>query len=182
MDNFSHRLLAIHHREKASDVFYTPVDLVQDLLKKVPIEEGDSLLDPFAGLGVWFDNFPSSCTNSWSEISRGVDFWSITERYDWLISNPPFSQLTDIFIRSCYLSKKGFAYIMPLNALSFSRLDKISNHGFSITSFTLFRNPKEWNIGFPMCFIVWEKNPSVESIFTLRSPNILQSNLSDFLQ
>ena len=55
MDNYTHRLSAIHHREKSNDVFFTPVDLVQDLLKKVPIEEGDSLLDPFAGPGVWFD-------------------------------------------------------------------------------------------------------------------------------
>ncbi len=115
---YSDILGQINCREKPNDVFYTPANLVKELISIVPLQEGDSILDPFAGTGVWFDNYPVNNLKEWAEIERGRDFWGIESRYDWLITNPPFSQLSAIFERSCYLSKKGFAYLLPLSGLN----------------------------------------------------------------
>ena len=179
MGDFARSMNAIQNREQPKDVFYTPAELVRELILKVPIEAGDTLLDPFAGPGVWFDNYPGGFEKSWAEIERGVDFWSIEKRYDWLITNPPFSDLSKIFERSCGLSRKGFAYLLPLNALSYSRLEALNKFGFRIINMSIFKNPKEWGIGFQMCFVVWARTKS-KGIIDMLGSGVLQSQLFDF--
>ena len=179
MSSYSARLNDIKTREQPNDLFYTPAELAIELIAKVPIEEGDVLLDPFAGAGVWFDNYPAGFEKSWAEITRGVDFWSIEKRYDWLITNPPFSNLTKIFEKSCSLSIKGFAYLLPLNALSYSRLEALQTMGFKITSLSIFKNPKKWGIGFQMCFVVWTRTTS-KSIIDMPKSEQIQQQLFDF--
>jgi len=174
------KLKQVNLREKPNDVFFTPAALAKELIAAVPIEPGDSLLDPFAGAGVWFDNYPEGNPKEWAEVERGRDFWAIDDRVDWIITNPPFSKLTAILERSCYLSQKGFAYLLPLNALSFSRLEKISRYGFHIVKLQVFKNPKAWNIGFQMCFVVWSREPAAVPVIELQCEDITQAQLFSF--
>lgn len=180
MSKFADSMNGIQRRDEPNDVFFTPAELAIELIAKVPIKPGDELLDPFAGAGVWFDNYPEENVKAWAEITRGVDFWSIEKRYDWLITNPPFSDLTKIFEKSCSISIKGFAYLLPLNALSYSRLEALQTMGFKVTSLSIFKNPKEWAIGFQMCFVVWTRTTS-KSIIDMPGTGVLQRQLFDFV-
>lgn len=80
------------------DTYYfhqTPEELCKELIKKVDIKEGDSLLEPFKGEGAFFNNFPSNTINNYCEIEEGFDFKSFNAIVDWVITNPPFRLIDD---------------------------------------------------------------------------------------
>lgn len=69
----------------------TPRDLAAELMKHIPIEKGDCVLEPFRGNGAFFDAIPEGCERKWTEIADGRDFRIMDdEPYDWVVSNPPF--------------------------------------------------------------------------------------------
>ena len=47
---------------------------------------------------------------------------------------------------------------MPTYSLSYSRINLMSLYGFELTKIVFFQNPKSWEIGFQMCYVVFEKN------------------------
>ena len=149
----------IKQREVANDVFYTPKELAIQLINQIDYSKNDYLYDPFLGQGAFYDNFNHDL-KEWAEIDQGRDFFSYepTNKIDWIISNPPFSILTDVLIHSTNICSKGFAYIMPTYSLSYSRINLMSLYGFELTKIVFFQNPKSWEIGFQMCYVVFEKN------------------------
>ena len=68
----------------------TPAECAKDLMTHVPLEEGDIVLEPFKGEGAFYNNFPDNTVKLWAELELGVDYQSINEPYDWVITNPPF--------------------------------------------------------------------------------------------
>lgn len=75
------------------EVYYfhqTPSELCKELIKKVPLESADIVLEPFRGEGSFFNNFPDFVKPKWCEIEEGVDYKDFTEYVDWVITNPPF--------------------------------------------------------------------------------------------
>ena len=68
----------------------TPAECAKDLIANVPLEEGDIVLEPFKGEGAFYNNFPDNTVKLWAELKLGVDYQSINEPYDWVITNPPF--------------------------------------------------------------------------------------------
>ena len=68
----------------------TPTECAKDLMAFVPLVEGDILLEPFKGEGAFYNAFPDTHTKLWAELEQGVDYKTITEPYDWVITNPPF--------------------------------------------------------------------------------------------
>ena len=54
-----------------NDIFYTPVDVVEDCMKLISIKESDILLDPFFGDGAFYNKFPDINTKVWCEIEKG---------------------------------------------------------------------------------------------------------------
>jgi hypothetical protein len=68
----------------------TPETVCKELIKEVPFEEGDKVLEPFKGEGAFYDNLPSHVNKDWCEIVDGRDFNTYTEPIDWVVSNPPF--------------------------------------------------------------------------------------------
>ena len=149
---------SINLRDHPNDVFYTPEELAIWLINQVPFDpDNDTISDPFAGKFVFYDNFPVPAKNKhWCEINEGEDFWADDTKTDWIITNPPFSQLTEILVESTNRTKKGFAYLIPSYALSFSRIKKLQDFGFYLHRVCYFENPKEWQIGFQMVFAVWQ--------------------------
>jgi len=73
----------------------TPEELCKELIKKVDIEEGDSLLEPFKGEGAFYNNFPTNTINHYCEIEEGIDFKSFNNIVDWVITNPAFRLVDD---------------------------------------------------------------------------------------
>tara|TARA_R100000388_G_C7220752_1_gene148811 strand:- start:360 stop:890 length:531 start_codon:yes stop_codon:yes gene_type:complete len=174
--SFSNITGSIKTREVANDEFYTPNSLAKKLIEEVPIKAEDSILDPFYGLGAFFNNYPENEFNEWYELNLGSDFFKKNERFDWIISNPPFSNLTKTIEHTLNVVKLGFAYIIPTYSLTAHRLDLINRMGFYLSKFIIFENPKSWGIGFQMCFVIFTKQKS-DCIKLLKEDNTIQGRL-----
>ncbi len=174
-------LKSVHLREHSNDEIYTPFSLSKSLLDHVPQLPKQSYFDPFYGTGSFFHNFPTSEKNDWCEINLGYDFFKYEKTHDWIISNPPFSQLTKTIQHTVKLATFGFAYILPSYALTHQRLKLINENGFYIHKLVHFKNPKSWQIGFQMIFVIFTttKNPF---FVNLESTNTIQPSLFEVLE
>jgi hypothetical protein len=76
-----------------NDIYFahqTPVELAKLLIKKITLEEGDIILEPFKGEGSFYDNLPSNVVKDWTEIEDGRCYTSYESECDWVITNPPY--------------------------------------------------------------------------------------------
>ncbi len=160
----------------SNDELYTPISLSKKLIENIPIKENHSCFDPFYGTGSFFNNFNSNNENDFSEINLGRDFFRYTKKHDWVISNPPFSQLTKVFEHTLMISKIGFAYILPSYSLSCNRLKIASDSGFYLNKLIHFKNPKDWMLGFQMVFAIFTKEKN-DSFVNLESAEGVQTKL-----
>ena len=139
----------IKHREKPNDEFWTPNDLVKELLKLTPFEKQDSLFDSAFGTGRFFNNFPKESKKGYS-----TDFFEETENWDWIITNPPYSKLDDWIKQTCKLSNKGFALLIGTQNITPKRIELIESFGFGITHIYMFKVFKWYGIS---SYIICEK-------------------------
>jgi len=144
----------IKYRSVPQDKFYTPIDLSSFLVPLVPFLREDTLFDPFKGKGAFFNCFPKGYKRDWAEIDEGYDFFEVKEKWDWLISNPPYSCLDAVFEKSCQVAQKGFAYLLLGHALTPRRLANIENLGFGLTKIHMCKVFKWYGISM---FCVFEK-------------------------
>lgn len=147
----------IKHRKVANDEFYTPEKLAKKLIKLVPLERMEIVLDPAKGKGAFFNNFPEYTINQATD-----DFFNFTKKQNWLITNPPYSKIDDWLKHSCELATKGFAYLLGFHNLTPRRIELCEKQGFHITRIHLCKVFKWFGIS---AFVVWEKrvkkNPSI---------------------
>ena len=172
----------IQHRDQANDIFLTPPVLARQLIQKVPITQGEVLCDAFAGSQgnqPFLENFPPGNPAYWMEIREGLNAFKCKDTWDWIITNPPFSELTRVLEYSCWSCRKGFAYILPNHGLSYRRVKACEDRGFRIIKLLAFPNPKPWNIGFSHVFVVWMKTEQ-GAFETLNANSDLQTILEDF--
>jgi len=163
-----------------NDVFFTPEPLAIELIAAVDIEPSDSILDPFKGEGAFFGNFPPCAFKDWAEITEGRDFFSESRRFDWLISNPPFSLMSKVLLKTCALSIKGFAYIIPAHSLSYRRIKECESFGFYLSKTIYFQNPSAWGMGFQMMFAIFTKAKPENIYCTGEASPLVQSMLEVF--
>jgi len=163
---------------ESNDELYTPISLSKKLIDHIGLKENDSCLDPFYGTGSFFNNFNSNEENDFCEINLGSDFFRYTKKHDWVISNPPFSQLTKVFQHTLMISKIGFAYILPSYSLSCNRIKMASDNGFYLSKLIHFKNPKEWMLGFQMVFAIFTKQKN-DSFVNLEYEQGIQKKLFD---
>lgn len=57
----------IKHRKNPNDEFYTPIELIKELLMHTPFIAKDKLLDSAYGTGNFYKNFPTYTKNSYSK-------------------------------------------------------------------------------------------------------------------
>ena len=166
----------IQYENETNDELYTPSSLSKRFIELMEIPSSDNCLDPFYGTGSFFNNFIDNEKNGFCEINVGKDFFKYNIKHDWIISNPPFSQLTKVLEHTCSLSIKGFGYVMPAYSLSSSRIKKVNLNGFYIDKIIHFTNPKHWGIGFQMFFVVFTRTKN-KSFINLESKNYVQRRL-----
>ena len=76
-----------------TDTYYfhqTPKSLCDELIKHVPLEQGDRVLESFRGEGNFYNSFPPFIEKDWCEIVDGRDYKDYDKEFDWVITNPPF--------------------------------------------------------------------------------------------
>lgn len=108
--------------EKTEEYYFhqTPSKLAIELIKEVPLEDGDLVLEPFKGEGSFYDNLPSNVEKDWCEIQEGRDYKDYDKSIDWIITNPPFKLATGTkrinsfyYLLEYYASRvnKGIAFL-----------------------------------------------------------------------
>ena len=133
------------------DTYYfhqTPKELCAELIKIVPLETGDRVLEPFRGEGNFYNNLPDFVEKDWCEIVDGRDYKDYDKPFEWVISNPPFKLETGIKRENAFYkllryytgyAKKGIAFLANdycFGTLTPSRLKELNVDGWYIHSIT----------------------------------------------
>jgi len=144
-----------------NDKIYTPLSVAIKMIEMSDIKEGDRVLDPSYGGGVFYNNLPNNCVKFYCEIEQQKDFFDFNERVDLIIGNPPYSLWNKWIDHTMELTDK-FCYIMNSFNLTQPRIRKILNHGYGITKMHLLT--VDWWFG-NSYILVFEKNkPSIISV------------------
>lgn len=93
-----------------SDVHFTDTELARRIVEH--FAPSGRVLEPFRGDGAFHCHLPAGA--DWCEIADGRDFFLCQERYDWLITNPPFSNLTRVFEHAFALSAHC-VFLIPIS-------------------------------------------------------------------
>ena len=149
-----------------NDIIYTPKPVALKMIEMCNIKEGEKVLDPCRGGGIFYDNLPSTCIKSYCEITENKDFFDDNNKYDLIIGNPPYSIWNKWLEHTMKLTNK-FCYIMNIWNLTDTRLNDIINKGYGITKIHLLKI--DWWFGHQY-LILFEKD--AQSIITVEPKRI----------
>jgi hypothetical protein len=109
-----------------SDVHYTNDAIAGQIVAH--FNPAGKCLEPFRGSGAFYKHMPKG--SDWCEINDGRDFFDRKERFDWIVTNPPFSNLTQVFKHSFELSD-NCVFLIPISKYwsSRPRLDLAKQYG-----------------------------------------------------
>ena len=133
--------------DENKSLMFTPEDAAREIMDWInpQIAEGDSILEPFKGDGVFYDKILDCNPKSYCEIDDGIDFFDYDKKVDWAISNPPFrvkhdGEILNAFIpiidRTMEICNKGFFYLINhklWSSLTVKRLKTWKEKGWSVS-------------------------------------------------
>ena len=158
---------SIKHRQTPYDEFETPISLAKELIKLVPLVPGDLVLDPAVGNGAFYNNYPPFVNRDCCDILLNIDFLQYAKEVDWVITNPPYSNLDAWFEKTTRVCRKGFAYLLGFNNITPRRIEMVNKarfglthihfckvfHWFGISAFVVFEKDKDNIISYDR--VVW---------------------------
>ncbi len=122
---------------KSNDVVYTPEPLAIQILQH--FNPQGKLLEPCKGNGAFYNNM--SEPKDYCEIADDKDFFTYTDKVDWIITNPPWSQFKPFLKHSMELAD-NIVFLVTVNHLwTKARIKMINDAGFSIKEILLFDMP-----------------------------------------
>ena len=74
---------------KSNDIVMTPSRFAKEIIDY--FNPSGLILEPCRGDGGFYNNFLKP--KEWCEITEGKDFFDFNEKVDWIITNPPYSQM-----------------------------------------------------------------------------------------
>lgn len=143
------------NRAKGNDEIYTPEWCAKDMVQH--FSPTGKILEPCKGAGVFTDLLPSA---DWCEIRLGKNFYDYKTKVDWVITNPPYSDIRKFVLHSMSISDnivflipvwKAFnAYGLQLESKKYGNIHEIRWYGTG------------GKLGFPMGngvgAVYWKKN------------------------
>ncbi|MDR1192485.1 MAG: hypothetical protein LBK60_12620 [Verrucomicrobiales bacterium] len=126
---------------KSDDVVQTPVEMAERVVRH--FRPAGNVLEPCAGDGNFLRFLPGA---DWCEINRGRDFLQWTGRVDWIITNPPWSQIR-VFLNHAMRHADNVVFLMTINHIwTAARLRDLRNNGFAIKEICLLELPETFPI------------------------------------
>lgn len=144
------------HEHSDRDRIYTPERIVKELIKKIPAGIEDIWCDCCFGKGAFYNNFPTD-KKEFYEIDMGKDFLTSKKKYDWVVTNIPFSKPKEFIFKMAEASIKGFGILCLANSMTAMRIKKLEKQGFYLDSVTILYI-KDWGFGYRTDFYVFTRN------------------------
>jgi len=124
---------------ESNDVVQTPLHLAKRIVDH--FQPSGRILEPCRGAG-HFHRFLANA--AWCEISEGRNFFDWKEPVDWIVTNPPWSQIRAFLQHSMSLAS-DIVFLMTVNHVwTKARIRDIQEAGFAIKEICLVEMPKEF--------------------------------------
>lgn len=94
----------------SNDDIQTPVPLARALV--AALQPAGRILEPCAGEGAFLSALPPGA--EWCEIKRGRDFYAWHDPVNWIVTNPPWSQIRR-FLQHAFTVADNVALLMTVN-------------------------------------------------------------------
>lgn len=92
-----------------NDVVFTPDRLAKDIVSMFDIK--GRVLEPCKGEGAFLKCLPKG--TMWCEIVDGRNFFDFTEKVDWIVTNPPYSDFNR-FLTHCFELAENVVLLVPV--------------------------------------------------------------------
>jgi len=122
---------SIKKRDKANDIFITPLPLAKKHIDLIEYQDSDIWYDPFKNSGNYYNQFPND-NKLWSEILEDNDFFEFNTEVDIICSNPPYSMLDKVIKKSIELNPHTISYLIGQNNLTAKRIETLNNAGYGL--------------------------------------------------
>jgi len=148
---------------KSDDEVMTPEYLAEALVNH--FKPSGKILEPCKGTGNFLKFLPKDTL--WCEISEGKNFFDFNEEVDWIITNPPWSQIRKFLQHSLKISK-NICFLFTINHLwTKARIRDIKEAGFGIKEIVIFDTPDNFPpLGFQVGMIHLQAKYSGDIIFS----------------
>jgi hypothetical protein len=133
----------INQRDEPDDDFYTPIELAKKCIDMTPLKDGDLVLDSAKGHGAFYNNYPDFVEKDYCEIEEGIDFLEYDKEVDWIVTNPPYSDLDTWYKKSAEITRKGVAYLFHLHNITPRRIEMMEERGFGLDHIHMCK-VKQW--------------------------------------
>ena len=124
----------------SNDKVMTPDSLCKDIVEH--FNPKGKMLEPCCGTGNFLKYLPKDTL--WCEIDKGKDFFEFNKKVDWIITNPPWSEIKPFLEHSLELAN-NIVFLITVNHLyTKARIRLIKEHNFEIKEIYLLETPKEF--------------------------------------
>lgn len=131
--------------QKGNDLIYTPYPLARSIVEH--FNPSGLILEPCKGRGSFTKIFErNGLSYNWGEIREGRDFLKFNpkRKYDWIITNPPFSKIKDFLLKSCQLQIPNIVFLIYLTAITTSgKLNILKEYSYIIKEIAFINDQKK---------------------------------------
>jgi len=145
------RRLAPPKNSPDKDLWMTPEDLARKIV--CHFRPSGYIIEPCKGTGAFYNHLTAFSYENvdWCELSEGRDFlnWNFGEKkYNWLVTNFPFSKYVDFLEKSMKIANNIVIYGTVCHVLSLKkRLRMIREAGFYVREVLFTDTPQGWPTG-----------------------------------
>lgn len=111
---------AFMHRSSEHNIFSTPYSMTSQFLDLEVFDPSGSFLEPASGMGHMVEVLNERFKNvKHYDISSGKSFYDEKDKYDYVITNPPYGNESDKFVQKArQVARHKFAFLLRTNYLS----------------------------------------------------------------